>query len=303
MTNINLRFLDNTFPEPPKLPQKNTSQLVKVGAAITAVVSVVLIILGALGIAGGASLGLLATGSVALCIVAIGIIAVAIKGARAKLAPPKESEEEKALKFAREYLEANKSKAEGYKHIEGIAPPANPSIPLLSSLVEQMRGKYNCFLKQALEASPDQKQAILDKVNATALQATQLSYAVSSMTLCGISSYRRIYPQFTTDLEVVTSRDAYYSQVICDLSATYYLVRFIVCFPGALSKNEEEKRVARFYQSGTPEYQMRELYNSFCFQASEYFGDALIYPKTENEKLLTNRLVPDNGPEFKIKRN
>ncbi|SYX09039.1 hypothetical protein C834K_0585 [Chlamydia poikilotherma] len=246
--------------------------------------SIIFIMLGALALAGSASLGLLIFGSVCISFLVLGFILgklikktpTSIPFSRSEIIqPPLNAQGEAALAYAKSQLDTERGRIE-IGDWSDLRPPINNDI---SYLIELRSEKYQAVLNLlGVDASGEltfpSLEAVSDPIfTRTVTELLQLSFAISLYSLRDLDSYKQRY-DVSSNLEALARQNSAYYKTFYMMSRAYSLIRHLdMHCAGDISPDLIEARVSRFYQEGTVENDWRFIYNCFCEQARWYLGN------------------------------
>ncbi|WP_348662595.1 hypothetical protein [Chlamydia vaughanii] len=266
------------------------------GIVLGAIVSIILLVVGATGAAGVASLPLIIIGSVFLgCCILSSIMEICRKRKRQEELRQEELRElplirpelppvaEQALAYARNRL-AGEEVQVPEDFWGGLRSPENPEISRISALLgNKIQETHQYIVDQesnyyVYPRNPESWTLVCPIMT----EYMQLAFAESYLTLLDIPALRSSYPQdYTSNLLTLYRQNSYAYNAFYRISSAYHRMRFL--YQSGLEDDDEAQQaaVARFYQEGTPEYQWRMLFNSFCEQARCWIGDLAVAEETE----------------------
>ncbi|MEF9497089.1 hypothetical protein [Chlamydia sp. 04-14] len=265
------------------------SKTIKISVLVgLAALSIIFIVLGALNLAGGASLALLICGSVYLSFFVFGVLlAKLVKKQQlttiftSTLEIPRQpvlnSKAEAALAYASNRLDAERDGIELSPWV-GLRPPMNEDISYLMNLRSDKYQEVLAFLQtDASDSSkiifPTPEAASNPEFTSAVTELLQLSFAIGIYSLRDLESYRERY-DVESNLEALARQNSAYYRTFYMMSTAYSLQRSLHMYCShRVSQEDIEARRSRFYQEGTVESEWRSLYNSFCEQARWYLGN------------------------------
>ncbi|WP_415926569.1 hypothetical protein [Chlamydia vaughanii] len=321
---------------PPQRPE-TPSKVIKIASVISGIIAISLIIVGALGLAGGASIGLLAAGGVALGLAVVVIISSVVKGIRDKKKPqfqPRDEvplpdfEEEEKIEHQEDYppltLEdnermfkatnsaVNKAKQSLINHglsnlplftwsDTGLTPPKAST--LSDSFIFSKVQKHKIYDALGEDSKgylhyPATPEAMEEFLNlATSLM--EASALVADETFTELQDYVSSTPGIRSYFSVLANPMLHFTMTFFCLSENYLFIRFLYenCSE-ELTDEEKKEAEAQFYTPGTPQHYFRDLYNNFCRRAQLYLGDTSRAGRPDGKELFSYS-QQDLGPGFK----
>ncbi|AGE75140.1 putative membrane protein [Chlamydia psittaci 03DC35] len=277
----------------------------KISLAVLAVaIPIILMVVGGLGLAGSAGLGLLIFGGIVLAV--MGLVAATafirskqfIPGSGIGLQPCPEltAEGRAALDNVMQKLNQERDTLQP-PNWGGLREPVNPDISHLLSLKSRKNNEVLELLhtdQNGRVAFPDDA-ASRDPVLINAVtELMELSFAVSMYSLRDLEAYRERFPEVTSNLEALSRQESAYYKTFYQMSISYSLLRHLHMYSqNDVSDADIASRRDRFYQEGTPEFQWRSLYNCFCQQARWYIGNE--QEAVQREGRLIRHSTPDTS--------
>ncbi|MEF9520048.1 hypothetical protein SBV45_03935 [Chlamydia crocodili] len=269
--------------------------------------SIIFIILGALALAGSASLGLLIFGSVCLSFLVVGVVIGKLIKKTQTIIPLPRSEvtqpalnagAEGALAYANQQLDQERETIEPVEWT-GLRPPLNTDISYLLTLRSRKHQEVLDLLHiddSERLTFPSYQDATDPTLTNTVTEFLQLSFAISIYSLRDLATYRERY-NVESNLEALARQNSAYYKTFYMMSTAYSLVRHLQMYCGGdISQEDIEARKSRFYQEGTVESEWRSIYNSFCQQARWYLGNEAEADQRECRLIKHSRA--DLNPRF-----
>ncbi|AFS22799.1 putative membrane protein [Chlamydia psittaci VS225] len=284
------------------------SKSLKISLAVLAVaIPIILMVVGGLGLAGSAGLGLLIFGGIVLAVMGLVAATAFIRskqfipvsgesGMGLQPCPELTAEGRAALDNAMQKLNQERDTLQP-PNWGGLREPVNPDISHLLSLKSRKNNEVLELLhtdENGRVAFPDDA-ASRDPVLINAVtELMELSFAVSMYSLRDLEAYRERFPEVTSNLEALSRQESAYYKTFYQMSLSYSLLRHLHMYSqNDVSDADIASRRDRFYQEGTPEFQWRSLYNCFCQQARWYIGNE--QEAVQREGRLIRHSTPDTS--------
>ncbi|BAE81223.1 hypothetical protein [Chlamydia felis Fe/C-56] len=309
------------------------SKFLKISASIVGVaLPTIFILLGALGLVGSASCGLLIFGSISFGLVIICLIRaalcrrqksssevlemslegfemssvnlaevalpeVALRSAAEGACPPLNTQGMAAMEFAEQLLRDERGDLEPITWLRCI-PPINEDISYLFVLVEKKRQELLGALinDEGRIVLPEEEDELFTLLMTEYLQA---SFAISIYTLRDLDAFREREGQALSNLDRLVNRRFYHYKTFYGASVAYSFARFLHIFcDRSLPSDVVNRWSARFYREGTPEFEWRALYNNFCEQACWYIGNEQAAEAREDRLIKHSRVDTGRGFQY-----
>ncbi|WP_348662594.1 hypothetical protein [Chlamydia vaughanii] len=276
MSSIQFVERDSGVPELSEDSFRPAHPLKALGLPVLIIISIATTLIGALGLAGAGSLPLLIIGSLLIGLSLVAVLSIGISSllAKKKLESSQEvvnnppvltSSGQAALLYAEQQISSQAGVASP-EWPSKVLPPINKDITLLLSLAEGKFAElqnYKAQRDQGVSGSSSDAQEGKD-FNTLATEYLQLCFAVSYFSLLDLSEYVNQNPDIRSVEHALALDSSCYYRTFYQMSMGYHALRF--------DDTASPQQSSRFYEEGTPEFQWRELYNSFCEQAALYVG-------------------------------
>ncbi|WP_348662585.1 hypothetical protein [Chlamydia vaughanii] len=314
--NINLQIGSETSPITTCLCFPQSRYMRVFITTIFSVVSIILITLGFLNLAGAGSFWLFTLGCAILGLVLAGvtfaivdkflekptpklpkvIVREVIPPPTEEVTPLKISVLEASMDYVKNLLEKEKINTSP-REWKALRAPMNEDISYLATLRhDKFKEIQTCLRVDSNNRFNYPDVPTLEIFNTLATEYLQTSVVLGMLVLEELPQYLKEHPECKSYVDVLL--DSSYCEIIYHAGCSYCLMRFLhLDCKDKLDESVKKNRQGRFYEQGTVEGEWRELYNTFCKALH-----ALISREEQNRMKNEDILVvptPDEGPQFK----